>query len=383
MFDLRELILRNCRLKDLPAGLHRLPYLAQVDLRENDIQVLPDWLFDVSRQFAESINLRHNPLAASSRQGLHNFRQRVGVGMGFIADDIARLNEQKARELWMPDESAADYASKSTTWANLRDEAGVDGLFRLLSELDSTADARQVREDLDRRVWRVLEAAAQDSDLREELFERAATPINCDDAAATNFSSLEVLVEIGDASRLIQGGRLTAKPLLRLVRGLFRLDRLERIARRYSAENPTFDPLEVSLAYRTGLVERFQLPGQPRHMRFARLGGVTAEALNSAEAELRTAELSTDLLTYIVQLPIWTDYLKRTFASRFETLNTPFDQRMQAVFDQGLTLDDAVYRERMNVILLEQRQAEKTELERLSLDALKIEEMGLCASALS
>lgn len=378
LFDLRELFLRNCRLTELPVGVQRLPYLDNVDLRENDIAYLPDWLFRMPRRFTEVINLRLNALSAASYLAVKTYRREHGIGMGVIEDDIARLTEQRARELWLADERVGDYQQRSNLWNGLRDEPGADGLFKLLAELGGTADARHVREDLDRRVWRVLERAAADAELREEIFQRAATPLHCDDAAATSFSSLEILVEINDVARLVEGGQATAQPLLKLAKGLFRLEQLERIARRHSGDNPLADPLEVSLAFRTGLVDRFHLPGQPSHMRFARLGGVTPEALTLAEAQVKVAELSPDLLKYLVGLPFWTDYLKRSFAGRFDAINTPFDQRMNEVFDQGLTLEDADYRDQMHAILDEQRAAEAAELERLSESVMKTEDLGLC-----
>lgn len=382
MFELQALVLRNCRLRDFPAALWRLPYLEHVDLRENDIVTLPKWLYEVPRRFAEVVNLRHNPLDAASRLALGAYRRKHGVGMGYLEDDIARLNEQKARELWLADERVGSYSDKLATWDGLKAERGSEGLFKLLADLGGTADARLVREDMDRRVWRVLEATEGDAGLREEVFERAATPINCDDSAAVNFSSLEVLVEIREAERLIAGGELTARPLLKLAKGLFRLDRLERYAQAHSVAHPSADPLEVSLAFRTGLADRFDLPGQPLHMRYSRLGGVTQSVLGTAEKQLRSAELSPDLLAYMLELPFWVSYLKRTFSQKFASLSEPYDERMQAVFDQALTLDDATYRDRMKTILDEHAAAQKAELETQTHFALRLDDLNLCVAPL-
>ncbi|MBV4451756.1 MULTISPECIES: NEL-type E3 ubiquitin ligase domain-containing protein [Pseudomonas] len=380
LFDLRALILRDCQLKEFPAGVQRLPYLEHVDLRQNNISTLPDWLPSLPRSVAQAFNLRHNPLSATSEAGLRSLRRRTGLGLGFVHDDIGRINEQKARELWMVDERMVDFAEKDLVWTGLKNAPGSDGLFRLLAEMGGTADAQQVREDLQRRIWRVLDAAAGDAELREELFDRAATPLNCDDAAAVNFSNLEIVTEIGEARRLLANGRITARPLLKLARGLFRLDRLERIARQHSSEHPASDPLEVSLAYRTGLVDRFYLPGQPQHMRFARLGGVTQAALDSAEGEVKTAELSPELMTFMLDLPFWKDYLQRTFARRFEAVNGPLEQRMLEVFEQRLTLDDATYFARANDILAEQQLLQKAELQRLTEECIRLDDLQLCAS---
>lgn len=378
MFDLRSLVLRNCRLKVFPAGILRIPHLSHIDLRMNDIVTLPGWLAEASRNVARSLNLRHNPLDTSSRLLLHTYRSRVGIGMGFLEDDIARLHESRARELWLGESTEPATVANIATWAGLRDEPRSEGLFTLLASLGGTADTQHVREDLHRRVWRVLDATRSDSTLREEIFERAATPLNCDDAAAVSFSNLEVLVEVHEASQLVEGGQLTAKPLLRLGKGLFRLDQLEHFARRHSDEHPNADPLEVSLAFRTGLVDKFYLPGQPRHMRFARLSGVTEQTLSSAEGQLKTAEMSPALLRYLVKLPLWQGYLKRTYSAGFDALRAPYEERLHAVFDQVLTLDDNTYREQMNAILNEQQTAEKAELERLTQEELKWDELLGC-----
>lgn len=377
-FELRELGLRNCRLSEVPAGLWRLPYLERVDMRDNDIRALPGWLANLPRQSGDAFNFRNNPLNAVSQQLLRTYRTNTGIGMGYLEDDIARLNELKAQELWLANGLDAQSVARRQTWTAIKDERGSDALFKLLAELGGTADTQQVREDMHRRVWTVLEAAAGDESLRTEVFERAATPRNCDDAAAVNFSNLEVLVEIREASKLVAGGQLTAQPLLRLAKGLFRLEQLEHYARRHSDEHPAADPLEVSLAYRTGLVNRFHLPGQPMHMRFSRLGGVTAQALNVAENRLKADELSPKLLAYLIKLPFWHDYLKKTYKERFEALNSSFDERLAEVFDQSLTLNDVEYRDQMNQILDEQRVAETIELERLTTLALQQDEQ-VCA----
>lgn len=375
---LRELILRDCRLKGFPAGAQHLPRLEHLDLRDNEIDTLPDWLVELPRGSAKAFNLRHNPLSASSRLALGEYRERVGVGLGFLEDDISRLNEQAAREIWLADQGVAHYAEKDFAWTGLKNEPGSDGLFKLLAELKNTADLKHVREDLSRRVWRVLEATAADAELREEVFQRAATPNNCDDAASANFSNLEIAVEIHETSRQIAGGRLTARPLLKLAKGLFRLDRLERIAHRHSLEHPSADPLEVSLAFRTGLAKDVYLPGQPKYMRFETLAEVTPTALSNAESELKTAELSPDVLTYIVDLQFWKDYLRRTFATRFEALTTPFDRRINAVFERRLSLSDADYHRQMNAIRDEQVQAETREVESLTHNALRLDDLHLC-----
>ncbi len=146
----------------------------------------------------------------------------------------------------------------------------------------------------------------------------------------------------------------------------------------HSAKHPSADPLEVSLAFRKGLADTFELPGQPRHMRFEQLAEVTVQDLKAAADHVRTTELSSALLSYLIELPFWSRYLKKTFSGQFEGVMQPFYERMQAVFDQGQTLTDADYREQMNVISLERTQAENAEIKRRTEEALKPGALTVC-----
>ncbi|WP_025855027.1 NEL-type E3 ubiquitin ligase domain-containing protein [Pseudomonas sp. CHM02] len=371
MLDLRLLFLDNCMLQELPAGLRRPPYLERVSLRSNPIRELPQWLSTVSRDVAQALDLAgNNSLSTASKQLLRDYRARIGIGMGFLEDDIARMTEQKARELWLKDVGTL-LTTRQATWNALRAEPGSDGLFTLLAELGGVADTKKVREDMSRRVWWVLNAAEADAGLRKEVFERAATPLNCDDAAAVSFSNLEVLTHVHEASIAIEGAQLSAEKLLHLSKGLFRLDRLERYAQSHSEAHPSADPLEVSLAFRKGLADLFYLPGQPRHMRFESLGQVAPHHLTAAADRLRTAELSPELLNYLVELPLWTRYLKKAYSTPFERLAAPFEARMQAVFERGETLTDGEYRSQMNVIVQARAQAESAEIRRRTMEMLK------------
>lgn len=379
MLDLQTLALRNCRLTSLPAGIRNIPGLKRLDLRGNDIASLPAWLFDSTLNRPENIHLDQNPLDDTSRQLLSTHKAATGEGMGFLEDHIGRLNEQRAKALWLGDERLPAYAEKAATWKGLWDEPVSDGLFNLLAGLEGTADSMYVREDMETRVWEVLDAIAADDELRTTVFDLAATPLNCDDSAAVTFSDVQTMVLVREAVRKVESGEATAKPLLSLGKGLFRLDQLASIARRYSSEHPALDPLEVHLAFRTGLVERLHLPGQPRHMRYASLAGVTQHMLRRAEAQVKEAELSPQLLKYLAKQPWWVKYLKITDPDAFEALSQPFRARSEELFDKRETLDDATYKTEIDRIGGEQDRAESAELERQTEAALRADDLDACA----
>jgi len=379
LFDLRYLSLRDTRATELPKNLARLPNLERVDLRDNEIKDLPDWLFSSTRRLSETLNLRHNPLSDDSQSRLGQFRERVGVGMGYLEDDIARLNEQQARELWLPEEWVSP--ARAATWTAFKDVPASDGLFRLLAELGDTADAEYVREDMTRRVWSVLDAAQANTLLREQVFELAANPINCTDSAAMNFSHLEVATEVDKAINPVGSLRSTAAGLLKLGRGLFRLEELEKLAQSHIRQDLKADPLEVSLAYRTGLANTLDLPGQPTHMRYASLSGVKQTDLDIAERKIKSAELSPQLKRFLIRQPFWTDYLSRHYSGRFASVSGTYPAKLQAVFDKAESLTTADYLSQVSVIKTEKETAENAVFERLTEDVMKMVELGTCSLA--
>lgn len=378
-FELRELVLSDCRLSEFPEWVRRLPYLERLDLRGNEIKELPEWLAQMPRRYGQVINLKNNPLSTASQSLLVAYRERTGQGMGYMADDNERVGEQVAREAWLTDEGYAQYAQKENIWAALKDEPNSDALFSLLGRLSDTADAAQVRVDLERRVWRVLNATAADADLREEVFQRAATPINCDDAAAANFSDLEVLVEIHEDSHVAAGAQVSARQMLETAKKFFRLNKVEDLALAHSRQDPTLDGVEVSLFFRTRLAQSLKLPGQPRDLHLKELAGVKPSDLAAADAAVRRAELSSELLTYICKMPFWIAYLRRTAADGFTALFKPFHARLAALESQTPPLSDAEMIKQANAIMEAKDQAEAAEIERLTDDEVTRSDVRLAS----
>lgn len=246
----------------------------------------------------------------------------------------------------------------------------------MLAEVGRTADSRFVREDMTRRVWRVIGAMQTDSALRDQLLS-LAVKANCDDAAATIFSNLEVAVDIDTVVRQSVNTHDQAARLLSLGRRLFRLDYLAKVARERVKANSKLDPVEVELAYRSGLAEKLDLVGQPRHMRFASASGVTSEDLDVAYDRVIAAEASPELLDYISNRTFWGDFLREHHGQQFNDLVAPFYTRLETAFATEVTLG-AQYRPQIDGIAAEQQQAENGLLKKLTEEAIKAEEAKTC-----
>jgi hypothetical protein len=376
MLDLHALFLGDTHATELPVGLSRLPYLDFVDLRGNQISELPAWLFQVPRRLAETISLRNNPISVASRTLLETYRDNTGIGMGLLDDKPEVVNEQRARDLWMPKTVEQTYASRNRAWLALKNEPGSKGFLELLAEVGSTGDSRFVHEDMTRRVWNVIEATQTDSALCDQLL-AMAVKAHCADSAATIFSNLEVAVDIDSVVRLSVNAHDQAARLLSLGRRLFRLDYLAKLAREHAQADLSLDPVEVELAYRTGLADKLELVGQPRHMRYASISGVTTKNLDEAYSKVLTAELSTELSTYLSGRTFWSDFLRQHHGQQFTDLAAPFHVRMQTAFEEEATLG-ADYRTTVDGIADELKTAESDLFTRLTEAAMKADESKTC-----
>lgn len=135
--------------------------------------------------------------------------------------------------------------------------------------------------------------------------------------------------------------------------------------------------MEVELAYRTGLADRLELVGQPRHMRYASLSGVKQKDLDTAYGKVLNAEGSTELSNYIIGRTFWSDFLRRHHDKQFSDLVEPFHARMEAVFDNEVQLG-VDYRTQVDAIADELKKAETALLKRLTEAAMKAAESKTC-----
>ncbi|WP_409315619.1 leucine-rich repeat domain-containing protein [Pseudomonas sp. KCJK9016] len=79
MRGLRELMLRNCSLTELPDGLERLPALTRADLRGNDIVVVGDELSEIPDTQNLYLDLTDNPLGETARQRITRYLESASL----------------------------------------------------------------------------------------------------------------------------------------------------------------------------------------------------------------------------------------------------------------------------------------------------------------
>jgi hypothetical protein len=223
--------------------------------------------------------------------------------------------------------------------------------IRKLTESDHFKNDLAFRVDLTAKVWRMLEAMAKNSELRQKLFTMATAPTTCVDAGAQLFNAMGVEVLIQEAYELANPSLVEAELVL-LARGKSRLDELSRIAHKVIAErleageqfrridaagevSGTIDEVEVHLAYMTDLAARLDLPWQSRDMQFRNSGGVTSDMLEAAYKRVLDLEKGDLLRDSLIEQPFWESYIQGSNRGAFKA----FRRRIDATTEFHMALE--------------------------------------------
>lgn len=358
------------RLVDWPAGVLRLPALTSLNLRDNMLESIPQALLtEPYRELRLGTNVTSNDnldgaallmlrnevtegesIMGWSTEELDEVLDGFDTDSAFDGDtsdisdedvDIEHVTGPEARQRWI-DEAASDADEMTRIWSNLEQAPNNAAFFNLLDRMEGTKDFKLGRADLTRRVHRVLTAAASDAELCDTVFVMAQSAQTCGDGRILLFSDIEVKVFEFDTVKSTPANQQDSV-LFKLGRKLFRLGRIEKIANRdvqqRQAQGGRPDPAEVRLAYRIGLGDRLELPGQPKDMLYS--GNVSAASLDAAYAEVIGAEQSAEFKEDLVTRKYWTDQLKRKYAARLAALKDKQAQIQSELEDRHTAITEA------------------------------------------
>jgi Leucine-rich repeat (LRR) protein len=390
MTDLRVLNLRNTGIESWPAGVGRQPALELIQLSENRMTTIPDSVIEPpDNDLARVSRVNHitevtgNPLSEATIDRVRNYAVRlleagltqigrpnrlaltaINGGLRIFPDSRVETPFRQWTSGLVPDQIAA----RSTQWHTLRQQQGADAFFILLERLEPLGAGQA---DLQRRVWAVIDAITENNmeseRLRQEIFDRAGEP-KCCDRAAFSFGNLETTVMVYRARTLAmdqsQGAQLST-----LSRGLLRLHEVDRIAsadiqRSEAVINDPAAPeaekrrhrirlneeVEIRLAYRHGLKDRLQLPGQPARVAFTHMVGVTQTMLDAAYEKVVALDNSPEEFQALVSREFWQDYVTNKYRPQFEAQRQPYQERLDVLRDRFASqeLSESDYRAQTN-----------------------------------
>ncbi|NVZ56469.1 hypothetical protein HX797_09335 [Pseudomonas edaphica] len=395
MTDLRTLQMKNTGIDTWPAGLVERTNLLWVDLSQNSITTIPDSVIAPSdEQLAQTervtrvTDIGENPLTEQTRQQVREHSRRLEEAglMSEVLPNMLRLTADIAPNRvaptagaqnpflrWAQGMSTQEASSKRPLWVALERAPRAAPFFDILERLEPAGAGHA---DLQRRVWEVIESITQDTaeseTLRKELLDLAGEP-GCCDLAAFSFSNLEVRT-MAYKARLQATDQTQGVQLARLSRGLFRLHEVDKIASAdiQRSEAIVNDPrvsiadklphtqrlaeeVEIRLAYRYGLKDRLQLPGQPQQVRYINLGGVTALMLDTAYDTIKALDNSAQELQALLSRGFWQDYLTGKYAVQFDALRHPLHDQLadlRSRFESN-AITEALYKHRSGELQLQ------------------------------
>ena len=352
MTQLKWLGLRGNPLRLAP-DISQMPHLHVLQLNATGLNSWPVGLFSQPRPRSIYLDLRRNPINQIPEVAPGSFRAEL-LARTVVSREPQWLSSENLDALklyiesvgmdperpypprgtvdsgeWSEGISERQWVANQEIWNAVEDEFHSEPFFNEIRRLTQSADFNEggiYREELTAKVWRMLEAMAENSELRTKLFSEAATPTTCVDGGTQLFNAMGVEVLIHEAYSLIRPD-LIEPQLLELARGKSRLDELGGIARQRVAERlaagerfrrvdaqgnvtGTIDEVEVHLAYMTDLAERLDLPWQARGMQFRNIAGVTKEMIEAAFERISALEEGDLLRDRILGQPLWRTWLE-------------------------------------------------------------------------
>lgn len=357
---LEHLNLQGTGIKNWPLGASGLPRLSELDLRDNQIEILPEDVFKGHAVPNRGTNLYGNPLSADTLKKVVVHQQKTGVSLGIIASDYRRPGAYSPTEAhssaWLTGLGSTETRRKRGLWDSLRAYPESRSFFTVLAQLSETADYKRLFSHFSQRVWSVVEAATEDDGLRRRLFRLARVGRFSADGYSALFSEMEVQVLFYRAmAAALTGPASVEQQLITLLRGLFRLHEVEGFAladinARTGPQSGSYEQaLEISLAYRVGLAERLSLPAQPRMVTSALDVEVAPAALERAYQKVLTTERTSALLEWMIIQRFWVEYLEVSNPDRFLAI-ADRSARDFAQVERQAELTRPVATERLNAI---------------------------------
>ncbi|EMD2998152.1 type III secretion system effector E3 ubiquitin transferase SspH2 [Salmonella enterica] len=289
--ELEELMVsgnRLTRLPVLPSGLRSLSVFG------NRLTRLPESITGLSSE--ATVNLEGNPLSERTLQALQNITNAPGYSGPSIRFDMAGASaprEVRALHLavadWLTPAREGEPAP-ADRWHMFgqEDNAAAFSLF-----LDRLSETENFIKDagFKAQISSWLAHLAEDEELRANTFALAAEATSsCEDRITFFLHQMKNVQLVHNAEKGEYDNNLAA--LVATGREMFRLGKLEQIAREKVRTLALVDELEVWLAYQNKLNKSLGLTSVTAEMRFFDVSGVTVTDLQAAELQVKAAEKS-------------------------------------------------------------------------------------------
>ncbi|EDI9787626.1 SPI-2 type III secretion system effector E3 ubiquitin transferase SspH2 [Salmonella enterica] len=289
--ELKELIVSGNRLTSLPM----LPSgLLSLSVYRNQLTRLPESLIHLSSE--TTVNLEGNPLSERTLQALREITSAPGYSGPIIQFDMAGASApRETRALHL---AAADWLvparegepAPADRWHMFGQEDNADAFSLFLDRLSETENfIKDAGFKAQISSW--LAQLAEDEALRANTFAMATEATSsCEDRVTFFLHQMKNVQLVHNAEKGQYDNDLAA--LVATGREMFRLGKLEQIAREKVRTLALVDEIEVWLAYQNKLKKSLGLTSVTAEMRFFDVSGVTVTDLQDAELQVKAAEKS-------------------------------------------------------------------------------------------
>ncbi|EDW6022084.1 SPI-2 type III secretion system effector E3 ubiquitin transferase SspH2 [Salmonella enterica subsp. enterica] len=289
--ELKELMVSGNRLTSLPM----LPSgLLSLSVYRNQLTRLPESLIHLSSE--TTVNLEGNPLSERTLQALREITSAPGYSGPIIRFDMAGASApRETRALHL---AAADWLvparegepAHADRWHMFGQEDNADAFSLFLDRLSETENfIKDAGFKAQISSW--LAQLAEDEALRANTFAMATEATSsCEDRVTFFLHQMKNVQLVHNAEKGQYDNDLAA--LVATGREMFRLGKLEQIAREKVRTLALVDEIEVWLAYQNKLKKSLGLTSVTSEMRFFDVSGVTVTDLQDAELQVKAAEKS-------------------------------------------------------------------------------------------
>ncbi len=289
--ELKELMVSGNRLTSLPV----LPSgLLSLSVYRNQLTRLPESLIHLSSE--TTVNLEGNPLSERTLQALREITSAPGYSGPIIRFDMAGASApRETRALHL---AAADWLvparegepAPADRWHMFGQEDNADAFSLFLDRLSETENfIKDAGFKAQISSW--LAQLAEDEALRANTFAMATEATSsCEDRVTFFLHQMKNVQLVHNAEKGQYDNDLAA--LVATGREMFRLGKLEQIAREKVRTLALVDEIEVWLAYQNKLKKSLGLTSVTSEMRFFDVSGVTVTDLQDAELQVKAAEKS-------------------------------------------------------------------------------------------
>ncbi|EIT2451583.1 SPI-2 type III secretion system effector E3 ubiquitin transferase SspH2 [Salmonella enterica] len=289
--ELYKLWAYNNRLTSLPM----LPSgLLSLSVYRNQLTRLPESLIHLSSE--TTVNLEGNPLSERTLQALREITSAPGYSGPIIRFDMAGASApRETRALHL---AAADWLvparegepAPADRWHMFGQEDNADAFSLFLDRLSETENfIKDAGFKAQISSW--LAQLAEDEALRANTFAMATEATSsCEDRVTFFLHQMKNVQLVHNAEKGQYDNDLAA--LVATGREMFRLGKLEQIAREKVRTLALVDEIEVWLAYQNKLKKSLGLTSVTSEMRFFDVSGVTVTDLQDAELQVKAAEKS-------------------------------------------------------------------------------------------